>query len=252
MAIHFETSQATVYFNIVTGTHSSGKTTLLNDLGESLPRLEIEPPFRAVSEEIGGKTIPIVLVPEAATYYARSVGRPDILTNNYSFEQQVQIEFVSAGMVASAVLLAEELAVKLQTSGSRHGFIISDRSMLDGHVYSRLRTPDHPDDPVNLRQVAAATGMLLLSPTQPDVDIRHIAREQVAAACDTAYISDHHDIPFEDNGLRQADLEFRDLIAGSMAEYYEDVVGTKKVHYLRGDRAQRLAALRANIVRNIL
>lgn len=183
---------------------------------------------------------PVIAVPEAATWRSQASGDYNILTSDYTFGRQIQIELDSDRMIHEASLLAAILARRLQPKTTHpKSAVLADRSALDGHVYAALRRPDENNDVVDLRTVTEETGGFLFGPGDYNLNIRHFARQAMDKACDKALVADHADIALEDNGLRIIDDEFRDRTAKALQHYYCQVLGTARVESLTGTREQR-------------
>ena len=240
----------TTLLGVVTGTHCAGKTTLLRDYAEAsrlfdVPEGLYEPSFLVAAEKIGARIVPVVIAPEAATAYAPFVDRP-VLTSGYTLEDQIGIELRALTNINTAASIAAELAKRLHRERPL-AVVLSDRSELDGHVYSRLRAPQAEQEVIDLRAVAKATGTLLTAPTQTPILLRAIQRATMAKSCDAAFVVDETEVAFEDNGLREEDLAFRSAVADRLRSYYKEVLSPSRVHAIQGNRAQRTSMLRQHI-----
>jgi hypothetical protein len=151
---------------VVTGTHSAGKTTLLSDYGCRTEMLEeaadykLPSGFTAGYEYVEGVVVPVVIAPEAATRYASTVAKNSrTLTDMYTLEHQIGIESIAQQLMVRANVVAAHLSHRLQPNMSTPVAIVaSDRSQLDGHVYSSVRLPEAEQEEVDMAVVAKATG----------------------------------------------------------------------------------------------
>lgn len=229
---------------VVDGTHSSGKTTLLNDYFKGAAMLDETFDCYFPYKERGAG-IPVFGVAEAATAYdawVRPARTESCLTSGYNLLDQAAIELTAFSSIEAAMIACGRRAKDL---GAPAGIVLADRSPASGHVYARLRLGRTANN-VDLREVCAASeGKLMTNPSaEYRVDIQQLGRTQLQGYCKLVLIPDHHEIDFEDNGLRQTDLDFRDAIATEMIAYYSGLLGATNVQHITGNRRERLAKLR--------
>ena len=241
---------------IVTGTHSAGKTTLLNDYGTQTDLLEevayykIPAGFTANYENIRGVTVPVVIAPEAAAYYAERVAKNNrTVTDQYTIENQIGIESIAKRLIVQANVIAAHLSHRLQPNIRRpHAIVVSDRSQLDGHVYSAVRLPDAEQELIDIAEVAQSTGgKTPHNYSGHPIPYRQRARANAADSFSIAFIAEHSEIPFKASGLRLDDSQFRDQVAHAMAAYYKAILGEHRVVTLTGNRTERLDTFSAHL-----
>lgn len=112
------------YFGVVTGTHSAGKSTLVASLSDpefadrfNLDHLSISPQFPRLGGgilNVASLEIPMLVIEEASTYYARKLEDPTVLTDNYTFEDQIIMEEVAADLRGLATERMGEILPLLQ------------------------------------------------------------------------------------------------------------------------------------------
>ncbi len=151
------------------------------------------------------------------------------------------------GSVVEAGIRVGLFAQKLQNSQQPLAMILSDRSALDGYVFSEARCPKDDQEMIDLRKVGADTGMLLVNPRQQPVAYRELIRRDFGQQCDRAVIVNHEEVAFEPSEMRPDDLEFRAKIADDMQAYYIDTLGPDKVDLISGNRMERVTTLRSTI-----
>ncbi len=234
---------------VVTGTHSAGKTTLVSDYvatlnnrrtigGESQDALYY---YSAGSLTYNHLEIPVVTIPEAATIYALERRTPEVLTTSYTFDDQVRMELLADTLGTEGSILAESLfdALNPAHKGKRVALLLSDRTGLDGAVYSGVRLPAQEQENVNLYEVMKNTGGMLIGSGPHTYQWRQAVRQAIAQS-DIAFIVDHEEVPFESSELRLADLEFRNRIATQITKAYNAVLGTDMLVKVSGTREERV------------
>jgi nicotinamide riboside kinase len=231
---------AIVYFGAITGTHSAGKTTLLDGLINystaidelpDAPKTIPYPKFRRLDG------VAVAFVPEATTAYMHHTGLNTLATTDYSREHQVAMEEYGLSLIMSGFT---ELAEYLAFTKEKHGLILTDRTPLDGPVYRTKRLPG--DDP----WVSGFINETLLHGrtfnTFEDVQLNkeNMWSDFLKRYCDFVIIPDHTEIALEDNGTRLLDETFRQEIADKMKEIYIKSVGLEKIHVVQGSHSERL------------
>jgi len=177
------------------------------------------------------------------TAYVRINRLPDLPTTGYTFEDQIAVEVLALRSITEAMNIAMLVAKETQPTVSlRRAIVLTDRSALDGRPYSTLRTPNEDQEMVDFRKVETET---IGWDTHPEAKtrvhpIRKWHRDFMTRYCDVAFILDHEEVPFEDNGFRQTDLSFRQTIAVDMEQYYRDILGDR-VLKLHGNPDERKA-----------
>lgn len=242
---------------VVTGTHSAGKTSLLEDYGTQTKLLEevtgykVPANFSANYEYAEGMPVPVVIAPEAATYYADTVAKNNrVVTDQYTVEHQIGIESVAKRLITRAQVVAAHLAHRLQPDPDirPRAIVVSDRSQLDGHVYSRIRTPNAEQELIDMAHVALATGgKAPKNYVGHAIPYREDARQNAADSLGIAFIADHSEILFNHSEYRVDDIQLRDKIAHSMIDYYETVLGSDRLVRLSGNRIERLETFSAHL-----
>lgn len=232
----------------VSGTHSAGKTTLLHDYGSQTELLEevtgykVPKGFTAGYEYIGSITVPVVIAPEAATYYADRIAKSSrVLSDEYTIEDQIGIESTASRLITRANVIAAHLSHRLQPDAARPcALVATDRSQLDGHVYSSIRTPGAEQELIDMASVARATGGAIPSNYSGHaIPYRERCRQDAEESFSLAFITNHLEIPLEPSQYRSSDLEFRDQVAQSMTAYYKTILGESRVVLLSGNRIER-------------
>jgi len=206
---------------VITGTHSAGKTTLFNDLQDHLPKTECT--NVAFSEEA------------ATTYATTQPGKELSLTDGYTPEDQVIIEVNNFGAITEAV-------DSTQSSDDTHpgGLVISDRSPLDGLAYAMLRTGE--DQRLVSMYETYSSAQNSAGNTVPGVFLpwAQWVSKFTQRYVDLVIIPDHTEVPFEDNGLRESDVNFREEVAETIARLYKNIVGRERILVVAGSREERL------------
>jgi hypothetical protein len=241
---------------VVTGTHSAGKTTLLNDYGtqtellESITGYKVPAGFAAAYERVDDVTVPIVVAPEAATYYAQKIAKNSrVVTDQYTIDDQIGMESTAKRLITRANIVAAHLSHVLQPDIARPlAIVASDRSPLDGHVYSAIRTPDAEQELIDMASVANATGgKTPLHYAGCAIPYRENARVDAVGSFSIAFVTDHTEISLESSQYRSDDIQFRNQIAQSMTAYYKSILGDERVVALSGDRSERLKTFSVHI-----
>jgi hypothetical protein len=177
------------------------------------------------------------------------MNKPSVLTSDYTLEDQINIEALSCSIIVNATLVLDSVLAS-KPKGQRRGMVITDRTPLDGHVYSMDRCPDEDQEHFSAAQLAEPGFMLVggSTDTTKRFEFREDDREVMRQVCDQVVLADHTTVPFMDNGLRETELSFRDRIAQDIAKYYSSVLGTDRVVGLRGAPEERKQALRELII----
>ena len=224
---------------VVTGTHSSGKSTLLKDLElGKLSDLGINDNeysdfgFGVVSDPKDDEPLPLILIPEAARRLVTLYRRPDFVAENYTLDFQIAIDFDVVARIHTAHQLAARLPKRLMEeklidhgSKQKEPVVISDRGPLDGCVYSSIRCLDEDTDVIN---GSPRTGFMT---------------EWLKSFVNLVYITDHLEIPLEEDAARLADVEFRDQIARGIRANYSSFFDQDSIITLHGDRETRKTQL---------
>lgn len=224
---------------VITGTHSFGKTTLLNDIEtgklSDLGLYDYEyNDFGYGLLEAENGTHPFITVPESARRLADLFHRLDLLTDSYSLDFQLEIESSALFRIIAATNMAKELSRELVGDGVIEPsqsvispIVIPDRGPLDGIVYSKLRIPDENMDAVN---GSPRTGFW---------------SEWLKESVDLVVITDYRDVPFEPDEARLEDIKFRELVAESIESSYRQFLDESSVTVINGNRAERRIKLLA-------
>lgn len=241
---------------VATGTHSAGKSTLVSDYFETLHDVGLIGgeeqgalhTFLAGSIVFQNIHIPVVAVPEAATLYAKETAKPELLTTGYTLEDQIRIELLADALGTDASLLSEQRFDELNPThhGRRLAVLLSDRSGLDGAVYSRVRLPDSEQEQIDLADVMRKTGGYLIG-VAPNIYLWRDCVRRAIANTDVAFMVNHTEVPFESSELRLEDQDFRNKIAVDIKKSYISVLGTDKVVDIHGSRAERVNLVQSRI-----
>jgi hypothetical protein len=252
------------YFGIVTGTHSAGKSTLVNSLSDPvfterfrLDHSRIHPNFPKLGGrvlDISGMQVPLIVIEEASTFYVRKTGDPTVVTDNYTFEDQILMEELTCELRGLAAEHMSEILPELQPAANpRIGVLLSDRFTPDGFAYSSLRTPDKEQDLICLQDLYmkkfGEPGNTVPGLKTP---VRTWDHAFVRNYCDFVLIPDHSEVAFEDNGLRQTDLAFRETVATAINRVYTEIIGAEKIHSIKGTPQEATAAALAIIVKTVM
>lgn len=230
-----ELAPARNFTAVVTGTHSSGKSTLLADLEKGkLSDLGIHPDeyddfgFGIIPNSKKTELIPLILVPEAARWLAKDIyQRPNLLAGKYSLGFQLEIDNETIMRIHAAHELTRSLRKKLVDTGLvapdvRVGqpVVISDRGPIDGLVYSSLRVERETD----IIGSYPRTGFM---------------SEWLRTFVDLVFITDHNGVPFQQESARLNDTNFRDRVAKSIELNYGRFFERDSIVTLQGDRKSR-------------
>ncbi len=243
---------AEIFLCVATGTHSAGKSTVIeafsNDAFTDEYGISFTDPYDLAPKYKGslleGTDVPIITGEEAMSAYARIKRLPDLATTGYTFERQIAVEIMAQSIIKDAVTIAMNVATKTQPDKPlRQGIVFVDRSAMDGLPYSLLRTNNDQEN-IDVRQVEIATIGWDAYPTAKSRvwPLRKWNRDFMREYCDIAFIADHSEVSIEDNGFRQTDEDFRQEIAELMDDYYVSVLGAKVIR-LRGNPLERQAAV---------
>ncbi|MDZ7786276.1 MAG: TIGR03619 family F420-dependent LLM class oxidoreductase [Candidatus Saccharibacteria bacterium] len=219
---------------VITGTHSSGKSTLLDDLEDGkITDLGLFNPeyddfgYGVVAADSGVKA-PVITIPEAARWLADTYNRPDFLAENYTqqFQDTINAETIfrthHAADLSEAVVdvMIEKGLLDPETDVIRP-VILCDRSRLDGIVYGLARSED------------ADTVSAI------ETDYNRFTVPWIREYVDLAFVADHEEVEFENDGSRLADEQFRNRVANEIDEVYRDALGKKFAGRISGDRIHR-------------
>lgn len=214
-----EKSNELPYLVIITGTHSAGKTTLLN----ALAGIDF--------------TQPTQFVPEAATDYTSRLGKHNVTTDGYTFADQIGIEVHALSLIASAM---DDIMTRAANTPESRGLVVADRSMIDGAVYSRLRTPDADTDTLSMFDIEHAIDDSSFNTVAGvRLPFRTLAASFLRRYCSLVLVANHEEVELEDNGLRDADSDFRDIVATNIVEAYSKLLDARKVKSVQGTPAGR-------------
>jgi hypothetical protein len=247
----YSESGTTVYFGAITGTHSSGKTTLLEGLmGSSTVIPELPdvmdaipyPKFRRL------EGIPVVFVPEATTAYMQRTGKENFATTAYSREDQLAVEEYGLSLIMSAFTgLVEYLTAVNETKG----LVLADRTPLDGTVYRSSRLPGDSPWVSGFETEMTLHGRAFNTVEGVALNYETMWSDFLNRYCDFVIIPDFTEVPLDDNGARLPDREFRQDIAMNIDRAYRDAGLVKNTDIVRGTPAERIDQT-MEIIRNAL
>lgn len=256
-----EGEQPRVYFEIVTGTHSSGKTSVVDSFGD--PDLTqqlglgtpVDCPYTPryavglLQVQVGGEpyNLPVITCEEAATRYAYQRGQPELVTTGYGFGHQIMMEHKAMEMVLDAYTIARRAALAYPAIPrlGNCALILSDRFTADGAAYSALRLPERDQENIDYNEVEDAVLGWRTHPTgQRILPIRGLFREFVRQYCDMVFMADHREVALENNGLRDSSLAFREAVARRIAQIYRHGIGLPLMPLLQGSVEQRKETIR--------
>lgn len=227
------------------GTHSSGKSTLRNSL-ETAELTDIGigggeyEDFGYGVWTVGSgseaEELLVVTVPEAARWLADQYNKPSKLAEDYTFDFQREIDFHTIMRRHKAESLVSAVLKKLDlNSGQPRVAVVSDRSALDGVVYSGLRIPEQTDHVGG----SAREGYTGVPPGTPNSQARTgVMSEWLNSFIDQVYIVDHTEVPFESDDARLADSKFRERVAEAIAINYAELHFGEPV-IIRGNETER-------------
>lgn len=222
---------------VVTGTHSSGKSTLISDIeAGKLSELGIYDhdydDFGYGLLETDDGRHPYVTIPEAARRLADLSHNPSLLAEDYSLEFQLDIESDALFRIHTASAMALELTedylrenIISPNQPEIKPIAISDRGPLDGIFYSKLQLPDENVDIINGSPRTA------------------FMSEWLKSFVNLVVITDYRDMPFEPDQARLADAEFRRLVGNNIESGYRQFLDDESVVTIGGNRAERRAKL---------
>jgi hypothetical protein len=224
---------------VVTGTHSSGKSTLISDIeAGKLTELGIYDhdysDFGYGLLETDDGRHPYVTVPEAARRLADLSHNPGLLAEDYTLDFQLEVESDALFRVHTASAMAEELTADClreniisADQGEINPVVISDRGSIDGIIYSKLRIPGENLDIVN---------------NEPRT---WFLSEWLKSFVNLVVITDYKDIPFQPDQARLADAEFRQIVGEIIENGYRQFLDEDSVVVIGGNRAVRRSKLLA-------
>lgn len=234
---------------VVDGTHSGGKTTLIQDYvaqKELLPddgadfgtKHGFTYPYVCVTENVDGIEVPVVISSEAALSRAQKYPWRKMLTEEYNTVDQGAITFHAALNIVTGASYAARMADKLQPNAALpFGVTLSDRGPLSGYVYADTRLPGYNHDVFDMRDFFDLSG-----PTPTYTNLRPRI-EAFVSTCDLAVIPSHKRVKFEASEYREEDLELRRQIARGVHAAYRERV--EKVATLSGSRPERRSQFQA-------
>ncbi len=235
-------SDASVYFGVISGTHSAGKTALLNDLldvGIHIPEMPDTtlvpyPSYRMIGDVAFG------FVPEATTAYMNVVGDITLATNGYTREHQIAMEDYALSLTMSGLA---DLASHIKDNNIRAGVLLADRTSLDGTAYRALRIPTDSPWVNGYDTDRVLYGEPFNKVQGVELHYERMWDDFLRRYCDFAIFPNHSELALEDNGTRLVDDEFRNAVGQLMLAKYTHAVGKEKIHIVSGDRNDRLAQL---------
>ena len=228
--------ESDVYQVSITGTHSSGKSTLLNlfergSMNEFLiPEDSEDLGWGAIYDIEHDQTVPVVTVPEAATWLANRMNWPEYLTTDYNHGVQTEIDAQHVHRLIEAYMT---IPVVRAGVAARYGelsdatVLMTDRSIADGLPYSANRTPDEPNIDVSPNVIGGLNSRIF------------IAREMMNTYVDLVLIADHKEVPFQSSRLRTYDHALRDQVAEDISRYYFTNADNYQIRWLRGSGVER-------------
>jgi len=225
---------------IVTGTHSSGKSTLVSGIEQGkLAELGDNYPFTGnrYADDLGYGMLDspdgqrfVITVPETARWLAEEVGRPDLLAENYSLTFQYDIDALATYRIGAAVGATSSVMEQLMKQGllefsdiASKPLIVSDRGPLDGVIYSTERIHDRD---TNLMDGYPRAGS---------------HAEWTRQAASLVIVSDDQDVPFEKDAARLDDNLLRQEIARRILLNYGDIMPEDSLVVVSGNADERLA-----------
>jgi|GEM_PF-5295338 hypothetical protein len=223
---------------VLTGTHSSGKSTLMSDV--ELGKLsDIDTPDPEYDDfgyglvKADGGLHPYVTVPESARRLANLYyHHPDSLAENYTLDFQLNVESDALFRIHSATEMATQLTGKFIEGGvispaqpEVTPIVISDRGPLDGIIYSKLLIPGEDMDVVG---GSPRTGFM---------------SEWLKSFVNLVVITDFKDVPFEADEARLEDAQFRQLVGENIESGYRQFLDEGSVVVISGNREERRCKL---------
>jgi len=218
---------------VITGTHSSGKSTLLSDI--EVGKLSTLGIYDDGYNDLGygfletdNGTQPYITVPESARRLADAYHRPDLLTDHYDLDFQLEIDFQALCRINTATHAADELPRALLDEGLIESsqpvitpIIIPDRGPLDGIVYSKLQLPG---ENVDIIRGSPRTGFW---------------SEWLKSSVDIVVITDYKDVPFEADEARLEDARFRQKVDEAIKRSYRQFLDERSIVAISGNRIER-------------
>lgn len=237
---------------VVTGTHSSGKTTVTDDFARGsfvpYPDIDIAVGFgirQTVQVLDGGAECPVIVVPEAARRYCSITNNPAAMLKPSIFPQ-LDVERIGEDMINVGIELASRAAVEI--NGQRIAALLFDRSPLDAHIYSELIDPMHTHDEVNIAAYLQASALLYVGVVDKELVVNYRQQlEKDARQIDRVFFTDETEVLFENDGQRVEDLQFRQEVANKLRQRYAEVLGPDAIHMLTGNRIAREQSLRLGV-----
>ena len=225
---------------VITGTHSAGKSTLLNNfemgkvstLGIEGKDYDDDLGYGIVDSPIGPRAL--ITIPESARMLADACGRPDLLAENYTLDFQLSIDAVLQFRIHEATAITSQVSERLvkegllpQSDGADHPIVLSDRGPLDGVIYSEARSEGRDTNIIN---GFGRTGF---------------HTEWMKSFVDLVIVADHTTVPFQADATRLADVDFRDRIADSVLLNYSALMPADSVRVVTGDKETRRSEVEA-------
>jgi nicotinamide riboside kinase len=225
-----------VYQVAITGTHSSGKSTLLNSF--EMGKIQEIGVFDSDYDDFGfgllnsdsDQAVPVITVPEAATYYADLSNRPALLSTEYNIHVQSSVEVEHLFRTVDAYRLMPDVVNHMLIHGlinaiNAKSVMLIDRGPLDGLVYSEVRLGPEQD-----------IGLYILGKNRSRTDFfRTILHKDV----DMVLIAEHSEIPFEPSEYRAESEIMRNSVATKIEKKYQSEMSDNRVHIVRGSVDER-------------
>lgn len=249
MSVSGERGEFILPIAVVTGTHSSGKTTVIDDYAKEGTRVthpDLDLPFglREVAQNIGQISVPVVVVPEAARTYCTLTRNPGAM-REASIYPQLDVERLGESMINYATEVALLLATPI--GSKKVAALLLDRSPLDALAYSEFSAPHQSHATVRIHEWLAASHLIYGNPSDHTVHNLRPQLEADAKQLDMVFMTDETAIELEDDGYRDTAESFRSRIAKSIHTLYGNIVGENNITMLRGDRQTRTASLEQGI-----
>jgi hypothetical protein len=221
---------------VITGTHSSGKSTLLGGIEQAkIGELGVvhqeydDFGYGIVEDPESGRKFAVITVPEAARWLAYLYARPDFLAESYNFDFQLAIDAETVSRIYGAMTIAKSVVAQLVSRNDLakddilRPVILSDRGPLDGLVYSDTRL-GVTDVDVAYHRKGTRVGF---------------TAALLASMVDSVIIADHTETPFDVDDVRLDDIRFRDEIAKRIAANYRRFMPEQSIIQVEGDRIRR-------------
>lgn len=236
---------------VVTGTHSSGKTTVIDEYARHSVPVQADPDFglRVVKQTVGDTILSVVVVPEAARQYCSLTKNPRAMLAP-SIYPQLDVERLGESMINYATMVACKQA---QTIAGYHvAALLLDRSPLDALSYGALIAPHQSHRAVTLRDWLRNSATMFGSPSESAVIDIQTRLEQDAKQIDRVFFTNEAEVTFETDGQRIEAADFRTAIAHDLRKRYEVVVGKNAITDLNGNEETRVTLLRQEVVNMLL